>query len=80
MGKKLIKVVRFVDVAELGRAGGTATAANRTPAERKQAAKLAIRARWEAYYKANPDKLKAKMERNKTKTRNPRGRPKKNIG
>jgi len=59
MGKK-VKVTRVVDVTELGRAGGHATAANRTPEERKAAARVAIEARWAAYYKLHPEKLKAK--------------------
>ena len=58
MGRKIV-----VDVVELGRKGGQATAANRTPAERKAAAALAIKARWDAYYKAHPEKLKAKKEK-----------------
>jgi hypothetical protein len=66
MGKK-VRISHVVDVTELGRAGGKATAANRTPAERKQAARKAIRARWHAYYKAHPEKLKAKLERSKSK-------------
>ena len=60
MGKK-VKIV--VDVTERGRAGGHATAANRTPTERSEAARAAVKARWEAYYRANPDKLKARKPR-----------------
>jgi len=48
MGRK-IRVTRIVDVEDLaraGKAGGTATAANRTPEERKAAAKAAAQARW----------------------------------
>jgi general stress protein YciG len=41
MGKKVV-----VDVTELGRAGGKATAANRTPEERSEAARKAVQARW----------------------------------
>jgi len=62
MGKK-VKVTQVVDVTELGRAGGKATAANRTPAERKAAGKKAVEARWKAYYKLHPEKLKAKKKR-----------------
>ena len=55
MGKK----VRFtIDVTEAGRAGGRATAANRTPKERTMVAREAARARWDAYYKAHPEKKK----------------------
>jgi hypothetical protein len=57
MGKK---VTRIIDVTELGRAGGKATAANRTAKQRSAAARTAIKARWDAYYKAHPEKLKTK--------------------
>jgi hypothetical protein len=60
MGKKIQLVI---DVEELGRKGGQATAANRTPGERKAAAAKALKARWDAYYKTNPEKLKAKREK-----------------
>lgn len=63
MGKKVV-----VDVTELGRKGGAATAANRTAKERKEASALAIKARWDAYYKLHPEKLAAKRARAKTKT------------
>jgi hypothetical protein len=59
MGKK-VKVSRVVDVTEMGRAGGKATAANRTPKERSAAAKKAIKARWEKYYAEHPEKVKTK--------------------
>jgi hypothetical protein len=57
MGKK---VTRIIDVTELGRAGGKATAANRTAKQRSAAARTAIKVRWDAYYKAHPEKLKTK--------------------
>jgi general stress protein YciG len=41
-----------VDVTELGRRGGTATAAARTPQQRSDAARKAVQARWERYRKA----------------------------
>jgi hypothetical protein len=59
MGKK-IQVTRTIDVTELGRAGGKATAANRTEKQRKAAARAAVKARWDAYYKAHPEKVKTK--------------------
>jgi hypothetical protein len=59
MGKK-IKITRIIDVSEMGRAGGKATAQNRTPAERRAAARKAIAARWDAYYKEHPEKLKTR--------------------
>lgn len=64
MGKKA-KVL--VDVVKLGRAGGFATAANRTPEERKAAARQAVQARWAAYYAAHPEKAKAKKAGRKKK-------------
>jgi hypothetical protein len=62
MGKKIRLTI---DVTELGRAGGHATAAARTAAERKAAAQKAIKARWDAYYKLHPEKLKAKLAKRK---------------
>ena len=64
MGKK-VKVV--VDVTELGRKGGFATAAKRTEKERKEAARQAIKARWDAYYAAHPEKLAAKKAKARKK-------------
>jgi hypothetical protein len=60
MGKK-VRII--VDVTELGRKGGHARAANLSEAELSAAGSKAVNARWEAYYKAHPDKLKAKLER-----------------
>jgi hypothetical protein len=62
MAKK-VKVVRYVDVEALGRAGGLATAENRTPEERQAAARKAIEARWAKYYNAHPEKLKTRRPR-----------------
>ena len=53
MGKK-VKVTRVIDVTELGRAGGKATAANRTPDERKTAAQVAAAARWAGHVAKRP--------------------------
>ena len=60
MGKKI-----KIDVTELGRAGGHARAANLSEAELSAAGSKAIKARWDAYYKEHPEKLKAKLEREK---------------
>jgi len=57
MGKK-VRVTRIVDVTEMGRKGGHARAAALSPEQRKAAARKAIEARWEAYYKAHPEKRK----------------------
>jgi hypothetical protein len=72
MGKKI-----QIDVTELGRKGGAATAANRTALERTTASSAAAAARWTAYYAKNPDKLRAKLAREAKKGTVPRGRPKK---
>jgi len=63
MGKK-VKVTRVVDVTELGRAGGKATAAARTAKERTAAAKKAVKARWDKYYKLHPEKRKRATKKN----------------
>jgi hypothetical protein len=68
MGKK-VKVTRIVDVTEMGRAGGKARAENLTDAELSAAGSKAIKARWDAYYAANPDKLKAKLAKKAAKKR-----------
>jgi len=67
----------LVDVAEIGSLGGSARAANLSPEQRKAAAMKAINARWDAYYKAHPEKLKAKLEREARKGKVKRGRPQK---
>ena len=64
MGKK-VRIT--VDVTELGRAGGHARAASLSDAELSAAGSKAASARWNAYYKAHPDKLKAKLEREASK-------------
>jgi hypothetical protein len=69
------KVKLIVDVTELGRLGGRATAANRSPDQREAAARKAVKARWEAYYAASPEKLQAKLEREARKGTRKRGRP-----
>jgi hypothetical protein len=56
-----------VDTAKIGRMGGNARAANLSAKERSTSASEAARARWAAYYAANPEKLKAKLEREKKK-------------
>ena len=59
MGKKVkVTITRIIDVTEMGRAGGRATAAKRSPEQRKEAARKAIAARWDRYYREHPEKLK----------------------
>ena len=70
MGKKI-----QIDLTELGRKGGAATAANRTALERTAASSAAAAARWKAYYAKHPEKLKAKLVREAKKGTVPRGRP-----
>jgi hypothetical protein len=55
MGKK-VKITRIVDVTEMGRAGGLARAANLSDAELSAAGSKAVKARWEAYYAAHPER------------------------
>jgi hypothetical protein len=69
-----------VDVAEIGSLGGLARAANLSPEQRKAAARKAINARWDAYYEAHPEKLKARLEREARKGTTKRGRPPKKKG
>jgi hypothetical protein len=66
----------LVDTAKIGKKGGEARAANLSDAELSAAGSKAVKARWDAYYKLHPDKLKAKLEREKKKS----GRPKKAAG
>jgi hypothetical protein len=67
----------LVDVAEIGSLGGSARAANLSPEQLRAAARKAINARWDAYYAAHPEKLKAKLEREARKGKVKRGRPQK---
>ncbi len=52
-----------------------------SPEERKQFARkggeAGSKARWDAYYAAHPEELKAKLEREAKKGTRPRGRPSK---
>jgi hypothetical protein len=53
MGKK-VKIVRIVDVTELGRAGGKATAANRTTEQRAAYGRMMAAARWAGHKAKRP--------------------------
>ena len=64
-----------MDVAEIGRLGGSARAANLSASERSEASRLAVNARWQAYYAAHPEKLQAKLEKQARKGKVKRGRP-----
>ena len=65
----------LVDVAEIGSLGGSARAANLSQNELREASRKASNARWDAYYAAHPEKLKAKLEREARKGTTKRGRP-----
>ena len=61
-GRKVV-----IDVTKAGRLGGLARAENLSESELSEAGRKAVQARWDAYYKAHPEKLKAKKEREKRK-------------
>jgi hypothetical protein len=65
----------LVDTAKIGRKGGNARAANMNDEELSAAGSKAVKARWDAYYKLHPDKLKAKLEREARKGTIKRSRP-----
>jgi hypothetical protein len=77
MGRK-VKII--VDVTELGRKGGQARAANLTDKELAEGARTASKARWKQYYRDNPEKLKARKERDARKTGKVGRPPKKKTG
>ena len=60
MGKKVT-----IDVTELGRKGGRARAENLSDEQLSAIGRKAIKARWDAYYKLHPEKLKAKLAKGK---------------
>lgn len=64
----------LIDTRKIGAKGGKARAANLSAKELKAAARAAVNARWEQYYKDHPEKLKARQEREARKTGKP-GRP-----
>lgn len=70
----------LIDTREMGREGGRARAANLSDKELSASSSLASRARWDKYYREHPEKLKAKLEREKKKGTVPRGRPPKKTG
>jgi general stress protein YciG len=52
-----------VDTAKIGRHGGQNSRANMSQEEAANLGRKAAEARWGAYYKAHPEKLKDKLER-----------------
>jgi hypothetical protein len=65
MGRK-VKII--VDVTELGSLGGKARARNLSAEELTAGARTAANARWQQYYRDNPEKLKERKERDARKT------------
>jgi hypothetical protein len=54
---------KLIDPVKSGAQGGHARARNLSAEERSKGARLAIVARWKAYYQANPEKWKAREAR-----------------
>ncbi len=80
MGKKVkVTITRVVDVTEMGRAGGKARAEKLSADELSEQGRNAVQARWDRYYKAHPEKLKAKLEREAKRGTEKRGRPGKRV-
>ena len=65
-------------LSKIGSKGGAARVSkgigSLSQSDRKKLSAEALKARWDAYYKAHPEKLKAKKEREAKGTK-PRGRP-----
>lgn len=61
--------------AKLGRKGGKNSRKYLEPGEATALAQKAAKTRWDAYYEAHPEKLKAKLEREARKGTRKRGRP-----
>ena len=59
----------------LGRKGGRNSRKYLDPADATALARKAVNARWEAYYAAHPEKLKAKLEREAKKGQSKRASP-----
>jgi hypothetical protein len=59
--------------AEWGRKLAKARAKSLTAKERKEIASAAVNARWDAYYAAHPEKLKAKLEKAATAKKKAKG-------
>jgi hypothetical protein len=57
----------LVDTSKIGRKGGKNSRKN-LPDGGTALGQAAAKARWEAYYAAHPDKLKARREREKQRT------------
>lgn len=64
MAKKIM-----IDISGLPSIGGKARAAALSPEERSEASRMAVQARWDAYYRLHPEKLKAKLAKRKKATK-----------
>jgi hypothetical protein len=67
--------VALIDTRKIGAKGGKARAANLSAKELSEAARTAVNARWEQYYRDHPEKLKERKEREASaKARRKRGK------
>jgi hypothetical protein len=71
----MAKKRKLIDPVEIGAKGGKARASRLSDKQLSAASSVAANARWEAYYAAHPEKLKAKLEREARKGKVNRGRP-----
>ena len=55
----------MIDISALPSIGGRARAAALSEEELSDAGRKAVKARWDAYYKLHPEKLKAKLAKRK---------------
>jgi len=68
---------KLIDPAEIGRKGGANSRKYLEAGQATSLAQNAAKARWDSYYAAHPEKLKAKLEREARKGTRPHGRPSK---
>jgi hypothetical protein len=60
---------KLIDPVEIGAMGGKARAVKLSDRELSEGSSFAANARWDAYYEAHPEKLKARKEREAGKKR-----------
>jgi hypothetical protein len=68
---------KLIDPAEIGAEGGRKSRSYMSQDEARALGQGAAKKRWDAYYAAHPEKLKAKLERQARKGKVTRGRPRK---
>jgi hypothetical protein len=66
---------KLIDPAEIGAKGGRKSRSYMSQDEATALGHRAAKERWDAYYAAHPEKLKAKLEREARKGKVNRGRP-----